>query len=565
MASNAKITATLNMDTGEWTRALTRGKDQLRAFQMGISNIKLRKIPMPEIETPRAGGFGRMQHMQGQWENFRRNTLHGVEKGSVGASMGMLELTRAFEDFSMAGMKGAINNLPGMIQGFGGSAGLAGAVSFVAVSFYSLGKAYDYWKTASEGDKEAELAAEQRKLAAAVAETKRRVDESIASYRKLRGEGLSDREQKGMQWLERQFTASERVKSAEENLEDARTGQAETLAELAAENERRFAREEAALTRQIDYLQQLQDLETKRLAESRQRIAAMQQEYEGLKRISQTTVGSDGTRQVRTEISPVDAQRGRELEGRMEIERARMQELENRADAAFRNREGAVQERDRVLPLNREAARADVERQRMEQEKQRMQEQRQRFDEWGDAMREATQQTLRELKARRDKEAAERAAQQATREDSEIAGLRARGRGAAADRRERAVQERRREEQLRQEGFSPEEAAQIARRESRDRSGRSGQRIGGDTRPSGLDAFDFKPRNLRPETPNLDEMRQRKNSALPKVADNTGKGDSIGDMVAALKSGLATVVSKLEELKNSNAAPVADKIKPANQ
>lgn len=60
-----------------------------------------------------------------------------------GAAMGLLEASRAIEDFSVAGMRGALNNIPGLAMSLGAGAGLAGAASLAAVAFMQLAKMAD--------------------------------------------------------------------------------------------------------------------------------------------------------------------------------------------------------------------------------------------------------------------------------------------------------------------------------------------------------------------------------------------------------------------------------------
>ena len=68
------------------------------------------------------------------------NRGQGAKSGYQRAGMGALEVSRGVEDFAVAGMRGLLNNIPGMIMSFGGSMGLAAAVSLVAVGVTVLGK-----------------------------------------------------------------------------------------------------------------------------------------------------------------------------------------------------------------------------------------------------------------------------------------------------------------------------------------------------------------------------------------------------------------------------------------
>jgi hypothetical protein len=73
--------------------------------------------------------------------------------GSIGrrgnAGMAVLEFSRAFED-AQYGIRGVLNNIPGLIAMLGGSAGLAGAISIAAVAGTQL------WERLIRGPKQAE-------------------------------------------------------------------------------------------------------------------------------------------------------------------------------------------------------------------------------------------------------------------------------------------------------------------------------------------------------------------------------------------------------------------------
>jgi hypothetical protein len=60
-------------------------------------------------------------------------------QGGYTQGMGVLEVSRAIED-AQYGIRGVLNNIPSIIQSFGGSMGLAGVVSIAAVAVSVLGK-----------------------------------------------------------------------------------------------------------------------------------------------------------------------------------------------------------------------------------------------------------------------------------------------------------------------------------------------------------------------------------------------------------------------------------------
>lgn len=67
-----------------------------------------------------------------EWEKTNKK-LDSTGKSAKGSAQGVLELSRAFED-AQYGMRGVLNNIPGLVMGFGGGALAAGAVSIAAVS-----------------------------------------------------------------------------------------------------------------------------------------------------------------------------------------------------------------------------------------------------------------------------------------------------------------------------------------------------------------------------------------------------------------------------------------------
>lgn len=72
----------------------------------------------------------------------RLGASFGTKSGKRGsAGLAFLEGTRAIEDFTMAGMRGAINNIPGLVMNLGAGAGLAGAVSLVTVAAWKASEA----------------------------------------------------------------------------------------------------------------------------------------------------------------------------------------------------------------------------------------------------------------------------------------------------------------------------------------------------------------------------------------------------------------------------------------
>ena len=91
--------------------------------------------------------------------NRKTQAMGGGRRGQGGqrqsgytSGMGILEVSRAIED-AQYGIRGVLNNIPGIIQSFGGSMGLAGVVSIAAVGVTVLGKRlYDLATNAKENE-----------------------------------------------------------------------------------------------------------------------------------------------------------------------------------------------------------------------------------------------------------------------------------------------------------------------------------------------------------------------------------------------------------------------------
>ena len=66
-----------------------------------------------------------------------------LNKTNVRGGMAVLEFSRGMEDFAMAGMRGAMNNIPGLLQSLGVGMGLTGVVTVAVVSVWKLTEAVE--------------------------------------------------------------------------------------------------------------------------------------------------------------------------------------------------------------------------------------------------------------------------------------------------------------------------------------------------------------------------------------------------------------------------------------
>lgn len=69
--------------------------------------------------------------------------MNNVKRASSRSGYAVLEASRALEDFTMAGMRGALNNIPPLLMGLGVGAGLTGVLAGVTVAAWQAHKAID--------------------------------------------------------------------------------------------------------------------------------------------------------------------------------------------------------------------------------------------------------------------------------------------------------------------------------------------------------------------------------------------------------------------------------------
>jgi hypothetical protein len=97
------------------------------SVELGISDDQLRAgLAAAVVQAQQAG-----QKMQAAMNNAASKT------GSGFGANGMLQLSRAVDDVQY-GLRGVINNIEGIVTGFGGSAGMAGAATIAAVAIGAL-------------------------------------------------------------------------------------------------------------------------------------------------------------------------------------------------------------------------------------------------------------------------------------------------------------------------------------------------------------------------------------------------------------------------------------------
>jgi hypothetical protein len=100
---------------------------------------------------------GQMGQLTGH-SNAASQAVTRAGKSSGNSALAVLELSRALED-AQYGIRGVLNNIPGLITMLGGGAGLAGVISIAAVAITQLWERFGGAKEAAEDVKDVEAAA----------------------------------------------------------------------------------------------------------------------------------------------------------------------------------------------------------------------------------------------------------------------------------------------------------------------------------------------------------------------------------------------------------------------
>ena len=159
-----------------------------------------------------------------------RRQMLAAGRGGAAGSMGFLAFSQAVED-AQYGIKGVLNNIPQMIMGFGGTMGLAGAISLAAVAAVTLyphlkrlynltenenlKKAADEWATIfDKGMASARTLREESGQAASLARWT--ADIAQATQDRLRFQGAM------VAAIEREITLRNEARNLENEVRDAR-------------------------------------------------------------------------------------------------------------------------------------------------------------------------------------------------------------------------------------------------------------------------------------------------------------------------------------------------------
>lgn len=154
------LSATLTIDDAELQASLKRAEAALQRTKIQVEQLQ-REFAAGNITAQQlADGLGKLQRMEaalnseiaatngllqrsgGMFSQFFTG-LKGVHDGSRNGAMGVLMLSQAIED-AQYGFQAIVNNIPSVVMGLGGSAGLAGAVSLAAIAVNTWIRNWEY-------------------------------------------------------------------------------------------------------------------------------------------------------------------------------------------------------------------------------------------------------------------------------------------------------------------------------------------------------------------------------------------------------------------------------------
>jgi len=326
------------------------------------------------------------------------------------------------------------------------------------------------------------------------------------------------------------------------------------------DNAARFKTEEASLNRQVELLKKKVEFESQYAADSYNRLQALKQQLDALPRTSFTTTDVHGNRATRVEAQ--DKNKEDEIKRKIAIEESTLRRSAATKNAAVQQQEEAEHYRNNILPLKKKAAEQELKSaeasELKETAKKRQKQMVDVFDLMGDVA-DIANDALKDAAKKMEQLQQEARRLQETREDAAVDHLRRRGRGAAADRRERKITEKRRAAELEAAGMSPEEAKAQAAQERVD--SRRGIRGAPARQFEGIDAF-RRGSMTKPDFPALDNRRAPSASSrrVPTAADAP---KAASPEAAATKESADRVVAAIDTLRTTLQPPVADKLKAA--
>jgi len=194
-----------------------------------------------------------------------------VTKSTRNTGLAVLEASRAFEDLQF-GFTGVLNNIPGIIRSLGGTAGLTGVVSILAVSIFALSKRMGSLGTGlsklqKKIEAEADAMRESSRQARKAAEEKERLEKSVKDFSDAIDEEIKALDDETAA-LERSARASDRKLQAQISVLDSALGA--KVAEIQA-NEKLSRLEQTIEIERVKRLaeQKKQELELAGIAQDR--------------------------------------------------------------------------------------------------------------------------------------------------------------------------------------------------------------------------------------------------------------------------------------------------------
>lgn len=128
-----EIKTILTADPNAFESGIDRALASLTTFEKRTAQSKSAALPALELNPDIVRN---LERAGARTQELTRQTMLAGRAGQFG-SMGFLAFSQAVED-AQYGIRGILNNIPQMIIGFGGTMGLAGAISLAAVAAVNL-------------------------------------------------------------------------------------------------------------------------------------------------------------------------------------------------------------------------------------------------------------------------------------------------------------------------------------------------------------------------------------------------------------------------------------------
>lgn len=190
------IRAILEADSSDFQAEISKASAAVASFEK--TSRRARDVGLPIGGNIDAASFRQMENAAFVARNLSGG-LQDVRKSGYGAGAGLLQVAQLADD-AQYGLRGVLNNIPGVVLGLGGSVGIAGAFSLATLAAYGAYRAFQRFSGTDSMVKWAETSANavkaftqslhESRMAQEQADKAAAASAALASRRSLEGDQI---------------------------------------------------------------------------------------------------------------------------------------------------------------------------------------------------------------------------------------------------------------------------------------------------------------------------------------------------------------------------------------